>query len=153
MVISTPIILVISVIFKVIVNSLSLAICVILDLVNIRLSDDCYGAPNLSFAAADLITIIASINYASRATELSTAIPLLVSFDFLTKFSTQILDSIEVSDDECKDAAVSWWLRISQSIDAGHSATVECSLTCVLLLAVGIVITGVVLAILPIGIN
>ena len=149
MVISTPIILVISVIFKVIVNSLSLAICVILDLVNIRFESDNFGAPNLSFAAADLITIIASINYASRATDLSVAVPLLVSFDFLTKFSTQILDSIEVSDDECKEAAVSWWLRIS----TGHPATVECFLNCVLLLAVGIVITGVVLAILSIGIN
>jgi hypothetical protein len=95
----------------------------------------------LSFAAADLITIIASINYASRATELSVAVPLLVSFDFLTKFSTQILDSIKVSDDECKRAAQSYIIG-------------DCSLFCVVLpLVVGIVITGVVLAILSIGIN
>jgi hypothetical protein len=99
----------------------------------------------LSFAAADVITIIASINYASRATELSVAVPLLVSFDFLTKFSTQILDSIKRSDDESERAVESYFYSDSKR---------ECSLLFVVLPVVaGIAVTGVVLAILSIGIN
>ena len=136
-----------------------LLITVIFDLVNIRLTTDfgCMGPHNLLFAAADLITIVASINFASRATELSTAVPLLVSFDFLTKFSTHILDSIEVSDHECGKVA-SAKLDFYYTYYDGHRAKPWCSIFSyspqfVLPFAVGIVITGVVLAILSIGIN
>ena len=111
---------------------------VVLDLVNIH--KECTGPHNLSFAAADTVTRIASINYASRATELSVAVPLLVSFDFLTKFSAKIIDSITCDEIKAEHAAKSY---------------VESESTlffyCVSIIVLGIVLTAVILACLSIG--
>ena len=109
---------------------------VVLDLVNIH--KECIGPHNLSFATADPVTIIASINYASRATELSVAVPLLVSFDFLTKFSAKIIDSITCDEIKAEHAA--------KSYDESESSSLF-----VLMFEVGIVLTAVILACLSIG--
>ena len=122
--------------YVVILCSFFMPILVVLDLVNIH--KECIGPHNLSFAAADTVTIIASINYASRATELSVAVPLLVSFDFLTKFSAKIIDSITCDEIKAEQAAKSYDKSVS-------------SFLFVLMFVLGIVLTAVILACLSIG--
>lgn len=52
-----------------------------------------------------MVIITASINYASRSTDLSVAIPLLASFDFITKFSNKIAEDIVIDEDEAIEKA------------------------------------------------
>lgn len=76
---------------------------VVLDLVQVH--RECISPQTLSFATADMVIITASINYASRSTDLSVAIPLLASFDFITKFSNKIAEDIVIDDDEAIEKA------------------------------------------------
>ena len=95
-----------------------------------------------------MIIIIASINYASRAPDLATAtaVPLLVSFDFITKFSTQIINSVSIKDDDdaikkANDNETwldeNWWLRVGIPV----------------VIMIGVVVAALVLACLSIGID
>ena len=52
------------------------------------------------FASADAVIFIASINYAIRTPSLENAVPLLISFDFLTKLSSSIVEGIAISDED-----------------------------------------------------
>ena len=121
---------------------------VVLDLVNIHL--EWIGPHNLSFAAADMVTIIASINYASRATELSVAVPLLVSFDFLTKFSAKIIDSIPIDDNKAIKAMDDSSNNIFDSF-AFHKRRIMLNYCIIMPCVLGIVLTAVILACLSIG--
>lgn len=76
---------------------------IVLDLVQVH--RECISPQTLSFATADMVIITASINYASRSTDLSVAIPLLASFDFITKFSNKIAEDIVIDEDEAIEKA------------------------------------------------
>lgn len=117
--------------------------CIVLDLVQVDF--DCVSPQTLSFAAADMVIIIASINYASRAPALSTSIPLLVSFDFITKFSTQIISSVSISDDDA----------IKKADDNGAWINKKLFLRVWLpiIVMVGVIVAAIVLACLSIGID
>jgi len=88
---------------------LSIPLCIALDFA--QLHRDCATFETISFATADLVVVIASINYASRSPYLSDSIPLLVSFDFITKFSSALIQNIPITDEEAitkSEEALSW---------------------------------------------
>jgi len=96
-------------------------------------------------ATADMVVIIASINFASRAYSLSNAIPLLVSFDFITKFSSEIVKGVVIEDDDAikKADQNEKWMDEKRFLRSGLP----------IFLMTGIVITALVLASLTIIIN
>lgn len=87
-----------SVLLKYTLLPLIVTALVLLDLVQVHRL--CIAPQTLSFATADMVIIVASINYASRSSSLSVAIPLLVSFDFITKFSSHIAGGISIKDED-----------------------------------------------------
>lgn len=64
-----------------------------------QLHRDCATMETVTFATADLVVIIASINYASRTYNLSDSIPLLVSFDFIIRFSEALVRNMPITDE------------------------------------------------------
>ena len=127
----------------VIISPIFISACIILDLVQVHRFS--MSPQTLSFATADMVVIIASINFASRAYSLSNAIPLLVSFDFITKFSSEIVKGVVISDDDAikKADENEEWILEKQFL----------RLWLPMILMTGIVITALVLASLSIAIN
>ena len=85
-----------------------------------------------------MVIIIASINFASRSQDLSSAIPLLVSFDFITNFSRQIIESITIKDEDA--------IKKSEENDEWMSKNMCLMFFLPLTLMVGVIIAALVLA-------
>ncbi len=117
-------------------------ISIIQDLVEVS---DTYEPQILSFVAADMVVIIASVNYAARALTLLEAIPLLVSFDFLTDLAPNVADSILISDEDAVNIYEKniWEFNFLIFSPAGF----------LIFLTVGIIIAALVLAYLSIGLS
>ena len=116
---------------------------IILDLVQVHVVST--SPQTLSFATADMVVIIASINFASRAYSLSNAIPLLVSFDFITKFSSEIVKGVVIEDVDA--------IKKAEENDYWKSEKEYLRFLLPLILMTGIVITAIVLASLSITIT
>ena len=115
----------------------------VLDLVEV--SQKSVSPQTLAFATADMVIIIASINFASRQLYLYNAIPLLVSFDFITNFSKKIVNDIVSTDGDA--------LRRSKENDEWICDNIILGFWIPNIVMIIVVITALVLASLSIGLD